>query len=248
MTDFPETQLSLILRLPRSAQGQIDQAAWQEFVDVYEPFLYRFARRRGLQDSDARETVQRVLLAVAQSISRWQPYGTGNTKPRFRNWLFTIARHQVINAMRARRFDDGSGSTTQLTQLYQMVEPSSPLQTIEEDYRREAFLWAAARVKGSVNETTWQAFWKTSVDDQPCSRVANDLGISVGAVYAARFRVLAKLKAEVQTLEDLDETRQHSETRPPSETRQHSEAAAKDRGSVEHGQPVKSGRKEEVQR
>ena len=62
----PDTKISLILRPPQSS----DVEAWREFVDVYEPFILRLARSRGLQEDDARELVQRVMVAVARAVDR----------------------------------------------------------------------------------------------------------------------------------------------------------------------------------
>ncbi len=66
---MPDTRISLILRLPRSADG----AAWREFVELYEPLILRFAKARGLQTNDAHELVQRVFVAVAGAVERWEP-------------------------------------------------------------------------------------------------------------------------------------------------------------------------------
>lgn len=67
MEPFPDTRLSLIVRL----QGEPDAAAWTEFVRLYRPVVVRLARRRGLQDADADDLAQQVLLAVGQAVQRW---------------------------------------------------------------------------------------------------------------------------------------------------------------------------------
>jgi RNA polymerase sigma-70 factor (ECF subfamily) len=60
------------------------------------------------------------------------------------------------------------------------------------------FAWACGQVRRDVTDTTWQAFWRTAMEGQPGKQVAADLGLSVVAVYRARSRVLARLKALVQ--------------------------------------------------
>ena len=71
-------------------------------------------------------------------------------------------------------------------------------------HRRELFLLAADCVKDNVKEATWRAFWMTAVEDRSVDDVANTLGISVGAVYIARSRVLAQLRDEIKKWEDDD--------------------------------------------
>ena len=199
MPQVPETRASLILRLPCSADAQ----AWYQFVSIYEPFVYRFARRGGLQDADARELVQNVLLSVARAVGRWRPDGD---RAKFRTWLFRIARNQLIDILAKRRQQANvRGGTTMLGVLNQqpaLDDYSSD--DIRLSQRKELFRWAADRVKATVKVATWQAFWRTAVLEQSPEQVAEELGLSMGAVYIARSRILAKLRDEVQMWEDDD--------------------------------------------
>ena len=97
-----ETRASLLMRL-RSAE---DTAAWADFLAIYEPVIYRLARARGLQDADAREVTQDVLLAVAGAIHRFDPTG----KPRFAGWLARITRNAAIDRIRRGSLRGGGGS------------------------------------------------------------------------------------------------------------------------------------------
>ncbi len=199
MPHVPETRASLILRLPSAA----DAVAWREFVSIYEPFVYRFARRGGLQDADARELVQNVMLAVARAVGRWRP---DSNRGKFRTWLFRIARNQLVDVLRKlRKQTNARGGTTMIGMLEQY---STGEGRVENDllmsHRRELFRWAADRVRPDVALSTWEAFWLTSVDDRPVAEVAGTLGLSIGAVYIARSRVLARLRSVVRDWEGDD--------------------------------------------
>jgi RNA polymerase sigma factor (sigma-70 family) len=197
MPRVPETRASLILRLPRTE----DAEAWREFVAIYEPFVERFARRNGFQEADAHELVQNVLLAVVQAVGRWQ---TDPARARFRTWLFTIARNQLLDllAKKRRRQTVRSGSSSVMDLLESQAAPDDLAAQVALEHRRTLFRFAAARARRSFQPTTWQAFWMTSVENRPVEAAAAKLGLTAGAVYIARARVLARLRDEVRQLED----------------------------------------------
>jgi len=191
----PTTRRSLVLRL-RNAH---DEAAWAAFVEIYEPLIYRLARNKGLQDADAQDLCQEVFRAVAGAIERWDP---DPAKGKFRAWLFRIARNLLVNFLAGqRRSVRGSGSTS----VQEMLEaaPARDAQAEAEfqaEFQRRAFRWAAAQVRTEFADSTWQAFWRTGVENRPIAGVAKELGLSVGAVYIARSRVLARLRERVEEL------------------------------------------------
>ena len=197
MDEPPDTRHSLIVKLRDPADG----AAWGEFVALYEPLIYRLARRKGLQDADARDLCQEVFRTVAQAIGRWD---LDPARGSFRGWLSRIARNLLVNVLTRRPYRlRGSGSTS-IQDLLEAQPASDPTATawFEAEYRRRLFQWAAEQVRGEFAATTWQAFWRTAVEGRPPAEVAVELGLSVGAVYIARSRVLARLRHRIGQLGD----------------------------------------------
>lgn len=183
------TRASLLVRLRDPA----DAVAWSDFVSIYEPVIYRLARSRGLQDADAREVTQDVLIAVAGAIERFDLHREG----RFGGWLARITRNATIDRVRQRR-ERGSGGTDMLRALEQLPDAApDDAAVFEIERRRQLFRWAAQQVRGQFQEQSWQAFWMTAVEGHAAAAVAAQLEMTVGAVYVARCRILTRLKAVV---------------------------------------------------
>jgi len=195
MVEFPSTRASLLLRL-RDPQ---DEGAWAEFVQLYAPLVYGYARKQGLQDAGAVDLSQDVFHAVASAIGRldYDP-----ARGSFRNWLFTVVRRKLLNWQATRRNRaQGSGDAATHQLLEQCPAPEPQEAEWEAEWQRRLYDWACVRVRREVTDATWQAFWRTAVDGQPVKQVAADLGISAGAVYIARSRILARLKELVQSVQ-----------------------------------------------
>ncbi len=196
MSQPPTTRPSLLVRL----RDPNDERAWEEFVEIYTPLIGRVARSRGLQNADAADLAQEVFRAVAGAIDR---YDLDPSKGSFRAWLFRIARNLAINLLNARkRQPQGTGDPDIQSLLEQ--QPSSEAEEtrqFDDEYRRRLFRWAAEQVQSEFRESTWQAFWRTGVEGREPRAVAEELGMSVGAVYIARSRVMARLRARIETVE-----------------------------------------------
>jgi RNA polymerase sigma factor (sigma-70 family) len=190
MTLTPTTRASLLLRLSDSE----DHEAWVEFVTLYEPVIYRILRQHGLQDADARDVMQELLVAVSRSVERWNPTKECGT---FRGWLRRVARNLVINWLeqRGRRVVATGGSNLQA--MLDILPAADVPDTVEFDreLRRALFHRAAEQVQGEVHQETWQAFWETAVAQTSPADTARKLGMTVGAVRVAKCRVMARLRA-----------------------------------------------------
>jgi RNA polymerase sigma-70 factor (ECF subfamily) len=199
LSQVPETRDSLLLRLADAA----DHEAWCRFTAVYRPLVYRIARRRGLQDADAQDLAQRVLLSVSGAIGQWKK---NTEKAKFRTWLHTVARNAVIDHLRSRRLDAAEGGTAAQLQLQQATDDHAAdvESELEREYQRELFRWAAREVRTEFEQATWLAFWWTAVEGRTVPEVAAELGKTAGAVYIARSRVMQRLRSKVTESADED--------------------------------------------
>jgi RNA polymerase sigma factor (sigma-70 family) len=194
VNDAPVTQPSLLVRLRDGG----DERAWSQFVDIYAPLIYDFARRRGLQDAVAADLTQEALAAVAQCMRRFE---YDPNRGSFKGWLFTVVSNK-FRTLRDRlyRQEQGSGKTTS-QKLLQGVPAADEADQWERECQQRLFTWAAGEVRVAVAEKTWQAFWQTSVLGIRPQDAARELNLSVAAVYMAKSRVTARLKELIQQIQ-----------------------------------------------
>ena len=203
MAEPPLTRVTLLTRI---RDGR-DAEAWREFVQLYGPVVYRFARNRGLQDADAADLMQDVMRSVSSAIGRLDYDRSQGT---FRGWLYTVTRNKIYNFLSAGRLrPKGTGDTDAHERLDATParEEDGPDEEWEREYQRRLTDRAMDRVKGEFQPATWQAFWQTAVDGKPAAEVGRGLGMSSGAVYVAKSRVLARLREEVQQMMAAEEDR-----------------------------------------
>ena len=186
MQNAPDTRASLLLRLREPG----DEQAWQDFVEIYGPLISRLATQMGLQPADANDISQDVLTRVAKAVQAWDHNPARGT---FRGWLTRVTKNLAIEQFRAQKRRPMS---TNHSQELAAVE-AKPIddQTFDWEQRRQLFMWAAEKAKPHFATNTWQAFWMTSVEQLTPDQAAKKLRISIGAVYIARSRVMAKIKS-----------------------------------------------------
>lgn len=198
MPEFPETAESLIVRI----RDPSNRAAWDHFEQLYRPVIFRIARAKGLQHADALDLVQQVLLSVASAIGQ---YEKRDDEIRFRHWLSRITRNAILKALTRQPRDRACGGSAILDVLSEV--PSADAETealLRLEYRRELFRQAARRVRREVAESTWLAFEMSLLQRSSVEQTAGLLNLSTGSVYAARSRVMRRLRDAVRRLEWCD--------------------------------------------
>lgn len=160
-----------------------------------------------MQYADASDVTQEVMTRVSQQIGRYQHDQEGAT---FRGWLHRITRNLMFDRFRRAKHDllaqaEAGGLSAVMTETEPTPEESAEFQI---GFRRHMFALVAEIVQKQVKPQTWQAFWRTEVDRASADEVASDLGMTRGAVYVAKSRVLARMRKEIQLR--LSETGTHT--------------------------------------
>jgi RNA polymerase sigma-70 factor (ECF subfamily) len=189
-----DTRPSLLFRLRDAA----DADAWASFVEVYAPFVYRFARRRGLQDADAADITQDVLTEVARSIRGFE---YRRERGRFRDWLL------LITPRRLGRFFAAQARTPRENPHGDLfAEAPDDAQTAEwtEEFNARVLQAALERIRPHFELTTWRAFECVWLERKSAVETAGNLSLQIETVYHAKSRVLKRLAHEVeQIVEDF---------------------------------------------
>lgn len=185
------TSISLLERLRRPE----DAAAWERFVRLYTPLLHRWVLRLGIPAQDAADLVQEVLTLLVRKLPdfRYDP------QHRFRSWLWTVTRNRCCEVHRGL-----PGAILQADKaMLDGVPDQDNVEAIgEAEYREYLVGQAMQLMRDEFQPTTWQAFWETTTTRRPAAEVAAELGLSVDAVYAAKSRVLRRLRQELAGLLD----------------------------------------------
>jgi RNA polymerase sigma-70 factor (ECF subfamily) len=185
-----ETPASLLQRL----REPDPQEAWARFVDLYTPLVYFWACRAGLQAPDAADLVQEVFLILLDRL----PEFSYDPKRSFRSWLRTVTLNKWRDMCRRRAAALPPGGPLP----EDLPVPDSAEAVWEAEYRQHLVAQASRLMQAEFQPTTWQAFWIQVVEGRSGYETAQRLGLSLDAVYAARSRVLRRLRQELDGLLD----------------------------------------------
>ena len=177
-----------------------DAAAWDRLVALYGPLVFHWCRRWDLQEQDVADIFQEVFHAVATHLAGFRKERPADT---FRGWLRTITRNKVHDHFRRMgREPGGAGGTEAQARFADLPAPTSgeDVAEDEDEVERGVFVQSLDLIRGEFEERTWQAFWRTAVDGRAPKDIADELGMSPGAVRVAKCRVLARLREELGDL------------------------------------------------
>lgn len=197
-TSGPQTSPTLLGRL---RQQPADEAAWREFVERYGRKIYAWCGQRQLQQADAEDVTQMVLIRLAERMRSF----TYDPARSFRGWLRKLTRHAWSDFVAARQRGGRASGDSQAAACLETLEARDDLVgRLEEEFDHEVLEEATARVRLRVTPGSWDAFRLTALEGCSGAEAAHELGMEVAAVFKAKSRVQKLLQDEVRKLEEDD--------------------------------------------
>jgi RNA polymerase sigma-70 factor (ECF subfamily) len=190
------TSVTLLMRLQQSPS---DQAAWGEFVERYGRRIQSWCRQWGLQEADAQDVAQTVLLKLLRVVQTFQY----DPQQKFRGWLKTVTHHAWQDLVRSRRQLAAGGDSALADPLESLAARDDLADRMQSAYEQELLDEALARVRARVQSQTWDAFRLTTYEGMSGADAAARLGMPVTSVYKAKSNIQKLLEAEVRVVEGM---------------------------------------------
>jgi RNA polymerase sigma-70 factor (ECF subfamily) len=184
--------------LGRLGRVPVDQGAWGQFAERYGRKIYGWCRHWRLQQADAEEVTQEVLLKLARKMATFQ-YDPARS---FRAWLKTVTHHAWRDFLDSRRLSAaGSGDSQALELLHRIEARDNLVEHLDEEFAHDLMEEAMARVRLRVQTHTWEAFRLVALEGMSGAAAGARLGMKVATVYVARSKVQKMLQEEVRRLQ-----------------------------------------------
>jgi RNA polymerase sigma factor (sigma-70 family) len=194
---FPDTSASLLSTLKIRP---VDTEAWAKFVRTYGPRILQWCRRWGLQDADAHDVTQSVLLQFLRQSGTFQY----DRSRRFRGWLRTVAHASWCDFVKRRRhWNQGKGGDSSTGRIDSIAARDDLSNLFETEDARESLRQTMERIQGRVEPRTWQAFWLLNMEGLSGEEAANRLGMRLGSTYAASCKVRRLIREELRCEESV---------------------------------------------
>jgi RNA polymerase sigma-70 factor (ECF subfamily) len=183
----------------RARQGH--EPAWQRIVSLYRPLIHGYLLRQGVRPQEADDLTQDVLAVLVRELPRFEHGGRTGA---FRSWLRQITVNRAREFWRAGKCRAAAvGGSDFLQQVEQLADDDSVLtRTWDEEHDRHVLRHLLSLMEDEFGPELVRAFHRLTFEGAPAREVAAELGMSVGAVYTAKSRVLARLREEAVGLLD----------------------------------------------
>ena len=189
MVDSTSESLLLRLKTPEDAE------AWDRFAELYSPLIFYWARKNGLGAHDAADLAQEVMTLVFQKLPEFQY----DSRRSFRGWLrkVTLNKHRERVRKKGLAMEDVGQS-----HLVNLPDNDAAMQSWDQDYSKQLVANAVDLMRREFAPKTWQALKLFVSTDRKAADIANETGVSSWTIYAAKSRLMKRLREDLDGLLD----------------------------------------------
>jgi RNA polymerase sigma-70 factor (ECF subfamily) len=183
-----ETSTSLLDRLRQCP----DEQSWQRLDNLYRPLILRWLQRDPALGADAEDLAQEILAVVCRKLPGFEHQRAGS----FRKWLRTIAANHVLGYHRARRCrPQALGAEVDEGPLAQLADDRSELaRRWDEEHNQYVVRRLLDLMAVEFSAAHVRAFRLVVLEGYRAAEAAEQVGLSIDAVYLARSRILQRLR------------------------------------------------------
>ena len=198
--DSSATRATLLARL----KNWDDADSWQDFANTYERLIFSAALKSGLTDAEAKDVLQEVLLSVAKTIDEFKSDPARGT---FKGWLLNLTRWRIADQLRKRPPVSPGAGKSKAPDDTPTVEriPDASGDTLagiwESEWQHSLLEAAVARLRRCTRPKQFQIFELYALRNWPGTKVAKELGVSLGQIYLVNHRLKKLLQQELGRLE-----------------------------------------------
>ena len=185
------TSESLLIRL----KADDNSDSWSQFVELYTPLIFYWARKNGLNQPDAADLAQDVLTIVFQKLPTWQY----NPEKSFRGWLRTITLNRHRELFRRKTIKTTNASDNGIAEI---VDPRSAESTWDANYGKELVASAMKMMQSDFAPETWEALQRLVLHGDSAAQIARESGVSAWTIYSAKNRLMTRLRSRLGDLLD----------------------------------------------
>ncbi|WP_197454559.1 RNA polymerase sigma factor [Stieleria varia] len=188
-----------------SKDRALREDAWIRMTSVYGPIVHRHVRRSNISTSEIADVVQTVFFKASTSIDAY--HHSRERHGSFRAWLYGITNNVILDFYRKRSKTPMAVGGTESTLIEDL---SAPFEDQREQWEPDPENANSAttfahqvidNIKKDFSSATWQCFWRLVVQGEAATDIGTDLKLNAAAVRQAKFRVLKRLREELDGLE-----------------------------------------------
>lgn len=188
------TNKSLLIR---ARQGE--PFAWERLTAIYRPMIYALLIKQGVGAHEAEDLAQDIMVVMVKKVKDFDHSGRAGS---FRAWLRVLTLNRVRKFWQSRSNSLSTGQGQTLVDLAQsLADPDSDMtREWDAEHDRHVYRRLLEIVSQDFEATTIQVFRRMLIDQASGPEVAQELNMSLAAVYGAKARVVKRLREESEGL------------------------------------------------